>query len=87
MLLEYPRGGCNCDPHSAATDHGELAEPRSKKAISKQFSGVWRAALELDSGKDLPTFCEHEHEVPGKVFFGQLAKAFGTPRHHVGFLY
>lgn len=55
--------------------------------IPPGFSGVWRAGLILDCGKDLPAFAGQVAAVPGTAFAADLAEAFGTELVQTGFYY
>ncbi len=47
--------------------------------VRGRFSGVWRAALILDCGKDLPTLAEEcDRPLPARAFVAELEAALGT---------
>jgi hypothetical protein len=51
------------------------------------YSGVWRGALVIDFGKNLPAFVEVAHALPAKDFVAQVSNAFRAPIVEIGEIY
>jgi hypothetical protein len=88
----HPEGSCLWEfDDSYSADGGTLApvtriEARGK--LPRGFTGVWRAGVVLDCGKDLPRIDSHGFGVlVNKRFRADLEAAFGTKLVEVGRVY
>jgi hypothetical protein len=51
------------------------------------YTGVWRGALIIDFGKDLPAFVDTVHALPTREFVAQISNAFRGPVAEIGEFY
>ena len=86
--------GRECDevyPAEAATTPPVVritaGRPSDAKLIPKGFTGVWRAALLLDCGKDLPAFAGKSNTTPNRDFKAKVETALGAEVSQMGYFY
>ncbi len=74
----YPAG-------PATTPPDVFIERESDDDVTWQdYSGVWRGAVVLDCGKDLPGFAERADTLPCREFVAELEEALRSPLYEVG---
>lgn len=63
-------------------------DPTARSNVAwKDYSGVWRGAIVLDCGKDLPAFIEGPHALASGSFVADVCQALGSRLHEIGEIY
>ncbi len=88
----YPDGSCLREFDDSYPADGSTLAPvtriEARGKLPRGFTGVWRAGVVLDCGKDLPRFDAHRFGVlVNKRFRAELEAAFGTKLIEVGRVY
>lgn len=65
----------------------ELEPDLHEWPLPKGFCGIWRCAVILDCGKDLPAFMQKTNKLPSTKFASDIRKAFGRKIVQIGHLY
>jgi hypothetical protein len=78
----FPGSG-NGEPPKTKVEFGEANNPEAMKS----FTGVWRAAIAMDFGKDLAVFMTEEYALPEPIFVADLSDAFRAELLEVGEFY
>lgn len=78
-------------PASASTTppvaHVKVARPIYADCFDPTFSGVWRAGILFECGKDLPAFIDHDFRLPNRLFVKEIEAAFGSEVCEYGIVY
>ena len=79
----FPANSSTIPPHVEI-----LVESAAKQNVAwVGYAGVWRGALVLDCGKDLPEFVERRHALKSAQFLTEVSEALRCAIHEIGEIY